>query len=361
MYTPPTIAEIKTQIITDIEGSIGQTIPILPKAFVRVLATALAGALSLLYKYGGWNYKQIFPQTADIDALNLIAGQYDLTRIPAVSAILTATATGENGTIIPSGTIWIFGELAYSQTAAVEIALGTATITVECLTDGDSGNRDNGDELSLSSPISGVDGIATVASTVTSGEDQEDIDDFRTRIMERIQRQPQGGSTADFVSWTREVAGIVKAFAIRTAPGEVTVYPLQAITGTARIPNSSKITEVQTYVSDPIRRPLCADVIAAAMTELSVDITITGLSPDDADKKTEIEDAITAYLYAAYPRQYPDEVDPTDVISIAAIWAIIYSVEATATAVSMTVSATPYTAYTLGEDEIAKLDVLTWA
>jgi uncharacterized phage protein gp47/JayE len=360
-YTPPTIAAIKAQIITDIEGAIGQSVPILPKAFVRVLAAALAGALSLLYRFGAWIYRQIFPQTADGDALILIGGQYGLTITAAVNAILTATATGVDETIIPAGTIWYIGDLAYSQISAAEIASGTATITIECLTAGDAGNLDIGDILSLSSPIAGVDGTAVIASIVTSGEDQEATDDFRTRVMERIQRQPQGGSIADYVSWTREVAGIVKAFAFRTAPGEVTVYPLQAITGSDRVPIPAKITEVQTYVSDPIRRPLCADVLAAAMDELSVDITITGLLPNETDIKTIIEDAIEEYLYAAYPKQYPDEVDPTDVVSIAAIWSIIDTAGANAISVTMTIGSTPYTSYPLGDDEIAVLGVLTWA
>src|SRR4030042_4776893 len=136
-YTPPTIAAIKAQIITDIEGAIGQSVPILPKAFVRVLAAALAGAVSLLYRFGAWIYRQIFPQPADADALILIGGQYGLTITAAVNAILTATATGVDETIIPAGTIWYIGDLAYSQTASAEIASGTATITIECLTAGD--------------------------------------------------------------------------------------------------------------------------------------------------------------------------------------------------------------------------------
>ena len=46
MITVPTIAQIRNQIIADIEAKIGQTVPALPRAFFRVLATALAGVVN---------------------------------------------------------------------------------------------------------------------------------------------------------------------------------------------------------------------------------------------------------------------------------------------------------------------------
>jgi uncharacterized phage protein gp47/JayE len=360
-YTPPTIAAIKAQIISDVEGRIGSSVPILMKAFVRVLATALSGVITLIYRFGAWILRQIFPQTADDEWLVFIGGQYGLTRTPAVKSRMTATATGTNGTIIAAGTLWYLGDYAYSQTAAEEIVAGTATVTVECMTSGEAGNLSIADEITLCSPIAGVNAIAAIASIVTTGEDQETTEDLRTRVMERIQRQPQGGAAQDYVAWAREVAGIVKVFAFRTDPGEVTIYPLQAITGVDRIPAPAKITEVLAYVSDTVRRPLCADVLVVAPTELTVNITITGLLPNEVAKKTEIETASETYLYAAYPRQYPDEVGATDVISIAAIWAIIAAAEATASAATMTVGGTPATSYTLAENEITKLGTITWA
>jgi uncharacterized phage protein gp47/JayE len=362
MVTIPTVAQIRQQIIADIEGRIGTTIPILPKAFLRVLATALAGALALLYRVAAWVYRQIFPQTADDEALARIGERYNILRIAAVRAKVTATATGDNGTTIPAGTLWVAADgQVYSQTEAAEIAAGTATITIEALTAGDAGNREVGDILSIASPIAGLDSTATVASTVTTGEDQEAIEDYRTRVMERMQNAPQGGAVPDYVGWAREVAGIVKAFAFRTGAGYVTVYPLQAITGADRIPAPAKIAEVEAYVGADERRPLCANVVGGTMTELDVDITITGLIPNEAETKADIQAALEAYLYAAYPRQYIDEPAPTDIVSVAAVWAAVAAAGATASAIAMLVDSNPATAYTLDEDEIVTLGALTWA
>ena len=362
MVTIPTIAEIRAQIIADIEGRIGTTVPLAPKAFIRVLATALAGALSLLYRVAAWVYKQIFPQTADDQALLLQGERYGIIRTAAVKAQLTATATGDDGTIIPVGTLGVHADgQVYSLTVAAEIAAGTATISIEALLAGDAGNREPADTLTIASPIAGLDAEFTIVSTVTTGEDQEAIEDYRTRVMERMANHPQGGAAPDYVGWAREVAGIVKAFAFRTGAGYVTVYPLQAITGTDRIPDAPKIAEVEAYVGADERRPLCANVVGGTMTELDVDVEITDLLPNDAATKAAIEADIEAYLYAAYPRQYIDEPAPTDIVSVAAIWGIVHAAGATASAIDMLVDSNPATAYTLDEDEIVALGALTWA
>ncbi len=363
MVTIPTVAQIRQQIIADIEARIGTTIPLLPKAFIRVLATALAGIAALLYRVAAWVYRQIFPQTADDEALMRQGERYAIIRIAAVKARLTATATGDNDTVIPTGTLWVSAaSLVYQQTVEAIIAGGTATITVECLTAGDAGTLSVGAVLTIASPIAGLNSTATVASVVTTGEDQEALEDYRTRVMERMQNAPQGGAAPDYVAWAREVAGIVKAFAYNTAAGYVTVYPLQAITGTARIPAAGKITEVQDYVSAAERRPLCANVLAAAMTELSVTVTITGLSPNDAATKTAVQATLTAYFYAAYPKQYPDEPAPTDKLSVAAIWAAVAAAGAVASAAEMNVPGVgATTSYQLGNAQIAKLGTLSWA
>jgi uncharacterized phage protein gp47/JayE len=299
--TIPSITTIRDQIVSDITTRIGASVPILPKAFIRVLATALAGVLALLYRMAGWTYRQIFAQTADDAALALIGEQYGIIRTPAVAAKLTATATGTDGTNIPAGTFWTLLGLIYTQDALQVIAGGTATIALTCLTAGAAGNINTGLAISVVSPIAGMTSTATIASTATSGVDIEALADYRARVITRMQNKPQGGAAADYVGWALEVAGIVKAFAFRTAVGYVTIYPLQTVTGSSRVPVAGKITEVQTYVGDLARRPLCANVLASAMTERTVGLTITGLSPSDATTKANIVAAITAYLYAAYP------------------------------------------------------------
>ena len=364
MITTPTAKELSTQILADFEGAFGQSVPILPKAFLRALATVLGGALALLYRFLRWTYDQLFAATADEDALIRQGQEYGLFMRQATSSIIEMQIVGDSGALIPSGTIWTGNNgLAYTQRGDALIAdTGLATgIRLECLVSGSSGSLGVGNRLAVASPVGGVIG-ASCTAIIVEGEDAETVEEFRARVIQRKAGQPQGGSAADYVGWAMEVPGVVKAFAFRTATGTVTVYPLEDTSGDARIPVASKIAEVLEYVSNPARRPLCATTLVAAMTERTVDISITSLTPNDATTRSAIESAVRDYLYAAYPKQYPDEPNPTNVVSVAAIWSAILYAGASAASVVMTVSgAGTVTSYGLGDGEICKLGTITWA
>ena len=361
MVTIPTTAEIRDQIISDIEGKLSITVPALPKAFIRVLATALAGVQSLAYRFGLWIYKQIFAATADEAALILRGAQYGLSRSPAVRAVLTAEATGTNGTQIPAGTLWVGDDnsLVYQQAETAEIAGGTAAIIVECLTAGDDGNLSVDDTMKIGSPIAGIDDTATVTGTTTTGEDQETIESFRAQVMEREKNKPQGGAAPDYVGWALEVPGIVKAFAHRISAGYATVYPMIALTGD-RIPDAAKREEVLAYLSDLIRKPLQSTPVVEPMSEIVFDIEIADLAPNTATIKTAIEVALAVYLLTRYPRQYPNEPNATDVVSAAALSGISIDVGAAELTLTMKVGGSPFPSKTLAAGQLAILGTVTW-
>ena len=361
MVTIPTTAEIRDQIISDIEGKLSITVPALPKAFIRVLATALAGVQSLAYRFGLWIYKQIFAATADEAALILRGAQYGLSRSPAVRAVLTAEATGTNGTQIPAGTLWVGDDngLVYQQTETAEITSGVAEITNECLTVGDDGNLSVDDTLTIGSPIAGIDSTAAITGTITTGEDRESIESFRAQVMEREKNKPQGGAAPDYVQWALEVPGIVKAFAHRISAGYATVYPLIALTGD-RIPDAAKREEVLAYLSDLVRKPLQSTPIVEVMSEIIFDIEIADLAPNTAIIKTAIEAALAAYMLTRFPRQYPNETNATDVVSAAALSGIVIDVGATKLTLTMKVGGSPFPSKTLTAGQLATLGTVSW-
>lgn len=362
MITIPTIATIRDQIVADIESKIGQTIPTLPKSFFRVLATAVAGVMALLYRFGAWVYNQIFTATADIEALRLRAADLGMSPQEAATfAVLTAIATGSNDAVTQAGWLWQINGVVYEQEADVAIAAGTATITIECLTAGDIGNLDNGAIVSLATPQTGVDNDATIASTVTTGEDEEDIEVFRARIETREKNRPQGGAIPDYINWALEVAGIVKAFAFNTAPGTVTVYPLIALTGT-RIPGSPKIAEVDAHLENQYVKPLCANVVTAAMTERTITPTVTSVIPDTAALRTLIETAWTDYLLSRFPKQYADESPIVNVASKSGLSSEATGAGAQSITFTMVIdgSGTPIEEHTLLDSEIVKLGTVVW-
>jgi len=161
--------------------------------------------------------------------------------------------------------------------------------------------------------------------------------------------------------WALEVPGIVKAFAFRTNTSEVTVYPLQSLTSN-RVPDSTKLTEVYSYISNQSRKPLCANIVSAAMTEKVLNITVLSISPDTTSIRSAVESSIGNYLLNAYPIQYPDDVNPTNVISLSSLYGEASS--AGASIISMTMELVGGSGsivnYTLNNNEIIKLGTVTW-
>ena len=68
----PTVASINLTIIAQIESSINQTIPLLPKSFIRVFSKTFAGVFILLYKYAGFIFLQLFVKTATIEDVTVL-------------------------------------------------------------------------------------------------------------------------------------------------------------------------------------------------------------------------------------------------------------------------------------------------
>lgn len=363
--TVPTISEIKANIISDYEAELGTSTPVLQKAFIRVLALVLSGSFFLIYRAILWLFKQISVQTAGETRLSNIAGQYGLSRTAATFARLNCTATGTNGTIIAKGKLFTANGLTYSVESQATIASGTASLVLACLTSGVAGNLSASDTLATVVPQTGLDDPITVDSVATSGEDLEDLEVFRNRVQLRQRTPPQGGATPDYVLWAREVSGITNALAWRTNPGEVTVYCLSGSTFATRLPDSTKRTEVQTYLRDTSRRPLNmgdSAILVDAFTEKIFDLTFSNMSPDTSLLRTAIEDAVDAYLLERFPRQYTVMNDPKDRITAMDIYALARDAGAKTITVVLDISggSSDIESYQLGQSELAKTGTVTW-
>lgn len=363
MVTIPTIAEIKADILADIEAA-DTTMSLLPVSVWEILATAMAGAQYLLYKLASWLFDQIFTVSMTSESLTRRAAEFGLSRTPAQIWEGTGTATGTDGTVIAVGKPCTIDSLAYEVKVLATISGGTATVELKSLEAGDIVTRNVSDELTWSTPQTGLDSICTIASTTQSGEDQETEADFRTRILNRQRNKPQGGAIPDFNQWATEVAGIAEAFTFRPAPGYVNVFPLTDDADPAnRIPSGAKLTEVATYINDDTRYPFGRPATVLAFTELNFDVDFSNLSPDTAAIRAAIETATEAYIYARRPQQYTDEPTPINLVSASEIAA--EAVAAGANNITVILknaggSDISATGYTLDDDELAVPRTLSW-
>jgi uncharacterized phage protein gp47/JayE len=358
----PTIAEIRDQILADIQAELSLDAPLPPRSVWGVLATALAGALSLVYRFSAWTRRQIFTVTADRDALVLRGQEFGLSPKAASTWRGLVAATGVEGTAIPKGTLFQADSRVYAVREEAEIGAGATPVKMIALEAGAASDLDNGDALEIVTPRSGVNKDAVVISVENSGEDAEATEAYRRRLLQFQQARPQGGSAADYVLWATEVPGVVRAFAYRSAPGEVTVYPVLAGDGSERVPDGTKLSEVEAYLDDPVRRPLAATVSAAAPTTEEFDVTVVSANPNTPALRTAVENEFAKYFAARYPRQFADEIDPTDLTTTSELYRIAFEVGMTQVDLTMTPvsTGTPAVGYTLGEGEIAELRTVTW-
>jgi uncharacterized phage protein gp47/JayE len=294
-FSRPTIKELQDRIVGDIEVSTGQTVPLLKRAFLRVLAKVFAGVAHLLYGFMIWISRQTFVDTAEAENLDRIASFYGITRKPAsfASGNIQVT-TSVDGIAIPEGTRWqapsgIEYEL---ETGVIVDDAGNFTIQVTALQSGDAGNVATDEKIIIVSPISGMLTEATVLTPgITGGFNEESDDELRQRVLDRIQSPPQGGSVTDYIRWAKEVAGVTRVWVYGNFPGIGEVFIVfttdNAVGGI--IPDGAKVTEVQDYIDE--RRPVTANVNVDAPVLKPVNFTID-LTPDTP----ETRDAVIAEL-----------------------------------------------------------------
>lgn len=268
--------------------------------------------------YGVWQYirdyvaLQSCPLTATGIFLVWWGMVYAVYQKLATAAFGTVTITALHGTVIPVNTVLRRGSDGWEYKTDAEITVesvggagtnGTATLNVTSSKAGSGGNAGAGIVLSLSVPIAGV--VSTIVASIDRGTEDELEEDFRSRILFRIQNPPHGGAPSDYEMWALEVAGVSKAWCERVpdGPGSVGLRFMM----TTGFPSPADKTAVETYIADRTRGPGADDVIVTIPTAVPVDITVTGFTPDDAATraaaKLQLQDLFYRY-------QYPEAVLP---------------------------------------------------
>lgn len=330
--TTPTTKEISDNIIAQLEASLNQSIPLLPKAFLRVLARALAGVFVLLYKYGGFMFLQMFVRTATISETTIngriLSPLIEWGRLigvgdpaPATNAELLIAITVENQTgSLPSGTQLVNADNGVTYITIGSVLLNSPTVqaTVRAVSDqaggggvGAIGNLSAGAELSFANPLANVSRTALVVSQTVTGADGESTEAYRQRIIDRFQKRPQGGAYADYEQWGEEPAGILNVYPYTSdCPGQVDVY-VEATPESSGdpdgVPTAAQLQEVLDSIEldqdgRATRRPANALVNTFPITRAGFDIRVTGLQVDNlAQVQQTITRAIEEYFLDREP------------------------------------------------------------
>lgn len=395
--TTPTTKDLSDQIIAQLESSLNQTIPLLPKAFNRVLAKVFSAIFILLYKYAGFIFKQIFVSTATIEQTTILGTQLspliewgrligigDPGAAVAAELIIDITVTNQTGSL-PAGTQLVNADngVTYLLLAAVLLDAPTVQGTIKASADqaggdgsGSIGNLEDAAIVSFANPLPNIDRNATVASTSVQGADGESTAAYRQRIVDRFRKRPQGGAYADYQEWATSVTGIINAYPYTSAsPGQVNVYSEATVASSGDpdgIPTAAQLQAVLDAIEFDenglaTRRPATAYVNSLPITRTGFDVEVFGLVVDNpVSVQADIETALTEYFIAREPFIAGVSIPPRlDRITVSGIGGVIEDIVSAAGGIfdSVTVEAlaTPVNTYTLGEGEKAKLESVVFS
>lgn len=393
----PTTAQIAANIVVQLETALSQAIPLLPKAFSRVLAKVLAGVFVTLYKYAGFSLLQQFVQYATIEPTNVngtiirpliewgrLIGVGDPNDAVQAELELEVTVLSMIGDL-PGGTQLLHAPtgVVYQTIAAVPLATPTITVTARATSDqaggdgaGTIGNLQVGQIVQFASKPPAVEANATVTGTAVEGAEAETEDAYRARVMARFARRPQGGAYADYQAWGSDVAGVRRVFPYTGAPGEVDVY-VESVDPPDGIPSSAILDAVAEAIEfDPEespsptglanRRPANAAVNVLAITRTAFDVEITGFeaTQDEAATLAAIEQGVDEFLRAREPFIVGLSALPRlDRVTQGAVAGVVNEVAeangASVAAVTLLRGTSQITQYALAQGEVAKLGTLT--
>jgi uncharacterized phage protein gp47/JayE len=390
--TTPTTQALSDSIIAQLEGTLGASIPLLPKSFSRVLAKVVAAAIVIDYKYAGFALLQMFVAHAsaretEVNGKKIIPlvelgrqfGVGDPNAATQAEHVMAVTVLNQTGSL-PIGSTLVDTDsgVIFQTTAAIFLDAAVVNPTVRAVSDsdggdgsGDIGNLEPGDTLSFANTPANVATDATVVSTTVTGADAEDPEVYRARVLRRIQARPQGGAYADYVAWSTEVEGIAAAYPYTgDNPGEVDIYVEATAESSGSedgIPTAAQLTAVADSINFNIdglasRRPVGAAINVLPITRTAFDVTIVGLLPDSPDTRDEIEDGLDELLRNRKPYIEGLSVLPReDRITSGALAGTAHEIAAAEGASITDVETTPNPlSYSLGHGELAKLGTVTW-
>lgn len=396
--TTPTTAQISANIIVQLEAALSQTIPLLPKAFSRVLAKVLAGVFVTLYKFAGFSLLQQFVEYATMSE-TLVNGQLirplvEWGRLAGVGDPLGATQAEHELTVtvltqtgsLPGGTQLLDAAtgVVYQTIAAVPLDAATVTVTARASSDqaggdgsGTIGNLAPGAVLQFASKPAAVAQNAIVAGTTVEGAEAELADVYRERVKLRFRRRPQGGAYADYQQWGTGVAGVRAVFPYTGAPGEVDVF-VEAVDGDG-IPSGALLTAVSNAIEfDPAefpsptgkanRRPANAAVNVLPIVRSEFDVEIAGLetngSVDEDTVLAEMTEGLDEFFRARAPFIVGlSSLPRLDRVTQGAVAGVVNEIaEANGASVASVILrriGASIQQYTLAHGELAKLGTLT--
>jgi len=392
-----TIKEVRELLITAFQQEFNGVLRILPRSFVKIAATVIAGIFIVLYKQIGWFFLQIFPETAywrEVKVLGFtirpLVKWGELIGVGSPRAgtqwkgIIAVKVTNTNTTLNPGTQLKsdLTGKIYFTDNTK-SLEADNEIIEITCNEPGTAGSLQVGDVLNFVSPLGNVEKKAAVTAIIHDGTNDEAEADYRYRVVNRYRMQPQGGSLADYRIWASEVPGVLNTYpyndgnspagVLLYVSGNPAVYPdrvpspallIQVGDSCTYSPETGRATRKPlTAIIDPEYNGSYANIHPVAIVDF--DIHITGLlmiAP--AEFADLVRPAIEDYFLGREPyiRGLSDDNNKTNIVSRNNVSSVVdqiaLSVKAEFENVTMQRNNNVEPSYTLGMGELSRLDRL---
>ena len=315
-YNRPTLPALLTRCINAIFAALPGIDPQLQRQVIVAVGAAMGMELNLEYGYIDYIFLQFFVLTATGQYLDDKGIPFGIPRQQAtISAGIAAGTGGTPGEEVAVGTLMQTADqsvtCAVSDVATVA-SDGTVTVSIVTTTTGSAGNLSPGTTLNLITANAALPASFTVAGTdgLSGGSDTELDDDYRPRILARMQQLPQGGANRDYISWTKNgVAGVTRTWVFPLYQGLGTVGVAAVFDGRAPgasiIPTTEDLVALQAAIAPGPVAPVCSAPLAFGLTPNVIDVVIGNLVPVTGYTQAQALANATASLAALFALSTP--------------------------------------------------------
>lgn len=205
-----------------------------------------------------------------------------------VAAVVTVT--GEN-----SFSYQITGTPATPATGTITATADIANVQVQSIETGKTQNLDSGAQLTLETPIAGVDDDAFVQfGNISGGTDEESNEDYRARILDAYANPISNSNDSDVIRVSKSVPGVTRVWVFDANPqaGEFKTYFVRDNDDNI-IPDANEIATVKDKILEIKPAPMSDDdVHVLAPIPVEVVFQFTSLVPDSQTMRSEIEKSL---------------------------------------------------------------------
>lgn len=303
-YTTPSFEDIRARIVRDVlnldaDAHVGAD----SDHFIR--ASATASAVEGVYDHQRWMTRQIVPDTADTEYLEMHAGLRGIVRKEATAATGTVLLTGRAGAAVPVGTGFrdeagvLYATTAAAVLGALTDNLDEGSAFVPCAADQAGALPDlDGAPVTLLAAPAGVRGKGGL--TLSGGTDPESDASLLQRLLFYMRNPPGGGNAADYRRWAQEVPGVVEArvYPLRQGAGTVDIV----VMGESGVPDASVVAACQEYIDE--MRPVTARSTVYAPLPLAVNVRLRIKVGGDATLlalRSAVEETLASRFHALRP------------------------------------------------------------